>query len=226
MRLLPLAALLFAVALPAAERSLFNGKDLDGWKGLDFWTVEDGAITGRTTKEKPTKGNTFIVWQGGKVSDFELTFRYRIVGGNSGVQYRSKLVDEKGFVVAGYQGDFEAGKTYSGILYEERGRGILAKRGEKVVIKEGADAKKPKIEITGSLGKTEEIQAKIKAGDWNEYRVVAKGGHLQHFINGVQTVDVTDETAVGARKGLLALQLHAGPPMVVQFKDLVLKEIK
>jgi hypothetical protein len=68
--------------------------------------------------------------------------------------------------------------------------------------------------------------AKIKAGDWNEYRVVAKGGHLQHFINGVQTVDVTDETAVGAKKGLLALQLHAGPPMVVQFKDLILKEIK
>ncbi len=226
MRLLPLAALLLAVALPAAERSLFNGKDLDGWKGLDFWTVEDGAITGRTTKEKPTKGNTFIVWQGGKVSDFELTFRYRIVGGNSGVQYRSKLVDEKGFVVAGYQGDFEAGKTYSGILYEEKGRGILAKRGEKVVIKEGADAKKPKIEVTGSLGKTEEIQAKIKAEAWNEYRIVAKGGHLQHFINGVQTVDVTDETAVGAKQGLLALQLHAGPPMVVQFKDIVLKEIK
>ena len=142
------------------------------------------------------------------------------------MQYRSKLVDEKGFVIAGYQGDFEAGKTYSGILYEEKGRGILAKRGEKVVVKEGADAKKPKIEVTGSLGKTEEIQAKIKAEAWNEYRVVAKGGHLQHFINGVQTVDVTDETAVGAKKGLLALQLHAGPPMVVQFKDIVLKEIK
>jgi hypothetical protein len=94
------------------------------------------------------------------------------------------------------------------------------------VIKEGADAKKPKIEVTGSLGKTDEIQAKIKAGDWNEYRVVAKGGHLQHFINGVQTIDVTDETAVGAKKGLLALQLHAGPPMVVQVKDIVLKEIK
>ena len=165
------------------------------------------------------------MWEG-EVADFELKFQYKIIGGNSGVQYRSKLVDEKGFVIAGYQGDFEAGKTYSGILYEEKGRGILAKRGEKVVVKEGADAKKPKIEVTGSLGKTDEIQAKIKAGDWNEYRVVAKGGHLQHFINGVQTVDVTDETAVGAKKGLLALQLHAGPPMVVQVKDIVLKEIK
>ena len=220
---LALAALCAAVS--AEDKNLFNGKDLAGWKGLDFWSVEDGCITGRTTKDKPTKGNTFLVWEG-EVADFELTFQYKIVGGNSGVQYRSKLVDAKGFVISGYQGDFEAGKTYSGILYEERGRGILAKRGEKVVIKEGKEANKPKIEVTGSLGKTDEIQAKIKAGDWNEYRVVAKGGHLQHFINGVQTVDVTDETAVGAKKGLLALQLHAGPPMVVQVKDIVLKEIK
>jgi len=220
---LALAALCAAVS--AEDKNLFNGKDLAGWKGLDYWSVEDGAITGRTTKENPTKGNTFLVWEG-EVADFELTFQYKIVGGNSGVQYRSKLVDAKGFVIAGYQGDFEAGKTYSGILYEERGRGILAKRGEKVVIKEGKEANKPKIEVTGSLGKTDEIQAKIKADAWNEYRVVAKGGHLQHFINGVQTVDVTDETAVGAKKGLLALQLHAGPPMVVQVKDIVLKEIK
>jgi len=223
---LALAALCASVS--AEDKNLFNGKDLTGWKGLDFWSVEDGVITGRTTKEKPTKGNTFLVWEG-EVADFELTFQYKIVGGNSGVQYRSKLVDAKGFVISGYQGDFEAGKKYSGILYEEKGRGILAERSQKVVIKEGAspkDPKKPKIEVTGSLGKTEEIQAKIKSEAWNEYRVVAKGGHLQHFINGVQTVDVTDETAVGAKQGLLALQLHAGPPMVVQFKDLVLKEIK
>lgn len=223
MRLTLFTALLLAASLPGAERSLFNGKDLTGWKGLDFWTVEDGAITGRTTKEKPTKGNTFLVWEG-EVADFELTFRYKIVGGNSGVQYRSKLVDEKGFVVAGYQGDFEAGKTYSGILYEEKGRGILAKRGEKVTVSEGADPKKPRVTVEGSLGKSDEIQALIKNEDWNEYRVVAKGGRLQHFINGRQTVDVTDTTAVGAKKGLLALQLHAGPPMVVQFKDIVLKE--
>lgn len=223
-----LAFAALCASVSAEDKNLFNGKDLTGWNGLDFWSVEDGVITGRTTKEKPTKGNTFLVWEG-EVADFELTFQYKIVGGNSGVQYRSKLVDAKGFVISGYQGDFEAGKKYSGILYEEKGRGILAERSQKVVIKEGAnpkDPKKPNIEVTGSLGKTEEIQAKINAEAWNEYRVVAKGGHLRHFINGVQTVDVTDETAVGARKGLLALQLHAGPPMVVQFKDLVLKEIK
>ena len=221
---LALAALCASVS--AESKNLFNGKDLAGWKGLDFWSVEDGAITGRTTKEKPTKGNTFLVWQGGEIGDFEFTFKYKIVGGNSGVQYRSKVVDEKGYVVAGYQADFEAGKTYSGILYEEKGRGILAQRGQKTVIKDGEKPGKAKVEVTGEVGKSAEIQAKIKAEDWNEYRIVAQGGHLQHFINGVQTVDVTDETAVGAKKGILALQLHAGPAMVVQFKDLVLKEGK
>jgi hypothetical protein len=218
---------LFALASTAfaEDKNLFNGKDLTGWKGLDFWSVEDGCIVGRTTKEKPTKGNTFLVYKD-EVADFELTFKYKIVGGNSGVQYRSKVVDEKAFVVAGYQADFEAGKTYSGILYEEKGRGILAQRGQKTVIKEGAAPNKPKVEVAGEVGKSAEIQAKIKSEDWNEYRIVAQGGHLQHFINGVQTVDVTDETAVGAKKGVLALQLHAGPAMVVQFKDLILKETK
>jgi hypothetical protein len=229
--LLALAALCASVS--AESKNLFNGKDLAGWKGLDFWSVEDGAITGRTTKEKPTKGNTFLVWEG-EVADFELTLQYKIVDldgksekfGNSGIQYRSRVINAEKFVVGGYQADFECGKGYSGILYEEQGRGILAKRGEKVVIHEGKDAKKPKLEVTGSLGKSDEIQAKIKSADWNEYRIVAKGGHLQHFINGVQTVDVTDETAVGAKKGVLALQLHAGTAMTVQFKDIVLKEIK
>jgi len=221
-----LALLALASSAVAEDKNLFNGKDLAGWKGLDFWSVEDGCITGRTTKEKPTKGNTFLVWQGGEVGDFEFTFKYKIVGGNSGVQYRSKVVDEKNFVVAGYQADFEAGKTYSGILYEEKGRGILAQRGQKTVIKDGEKPGKAKVEVAGEVGKSADIQAKIKAEDWNEYRIVAQGGHLQHFINGVQTVDVTDETAVGAKKGILALQLHAGPAMVVQFKDLVLKETK
>jgi Domain of Unknown Function (DUF1080) len=220
-----LALLALASTALAEDKNLFNGKDLTGWKGLDFWSVEDGCITGRTTKEKPTKGNTFLVYKD-EVADFELTFKYKIVGGNSGVQYRSKLTDEKAFVVAGYQADFEAGKTYSGILYEEKGRGILAQRGQKTVIKEGAAPTKPKIEVAGEVGKSAEIQAKIKADDWNDYRIVAQGGHLQHFINGVQTIDVTDETALGAKKGILALQLHAGPAMVVQFKDLVLKETK
>ncbi|TSA35054.1 MAG: DUF1080 domain-containing protein, partial [Opitutales bacterium] len=176
----PLALFAFVTlcaTVSAEDKNLFNGKNLTGWKGLDFWSVKDGAITGQTTAEHPTKGNTFLIWDG-EVADFELTLQYKIVDldgksekfGNSGIQYRSKVVDEKGFVVAGYQGDFECGKAYSGILYEEKGRGILAKRGEKVVIHEGKDPKKPKLEVTGSVGKSDEIQAKIKAADWNEYR--------------------------------------------------------
>lgn len=218
----------------AGETQLFNGKDLTGWKGQpEFWSVKDGAITGQTTKEVPVKENTFLIWDG-EVGDFELSFKYKIVDengeakgfGNSGVQYRSKVVKPEYSVLSGYQADFEVGKTYSGILYEEKGRGILAKRGEKVVIHEGAAPNKPKLEVTGEVGKSDEIQAGIHLGDWNDYKIVAKGGHLQHFINGMQTVDVTDETAVGAKTGLLGLQLHAGKPMTVQFKDIVLKTDK
>ena len=203
-------------------KPIFNGTDLTGWKGVDgFWSVKDGAITGQTTQENPVKANTFLIWEG-EVGDFQLTFKYKIVGGNSGVQYRSKVVDPAYSVVAGYQADFEAGKTYSGILYEEKGRGILAQRGQIVTITEG-EAGKPKIEVTGSVGRSDEIQDAIKADDWNTYKIIAKGNRLKHYINGRQTVDVTDETAVGAKKGVLALQLHAGGPMTVQFKDVVLK---
>jgi hypothetical protein len=223
-----------APASAPEAKVLFNGKDLTGWAGLDYWSVRDGVITGQSTAERPLKSNTFLVWQGGDVADFELTFKYKVVDqhgksagfGNSGVQYRSWIAEPKHFVVGGYQADFECGTTWSGILYEEKGREILAKRGEKVVIEEGVDAKHPKITVVGQLGKSEDIQAVIKPADWNDYRIVAKGNHLQHFINGVQTVDVVDRTAFGAKKGVLALQLHGGDPMMVQFKDLVLKEIK
>ncbi len=221
-----------ATAANADEKQLFNGHDLAGWKGQpEFWSVKDGAITGQTTAENPVKENTFLIWQDGEVGDFELTLKYKIIDangasngfGNSGIQYRSKVVKPEYSVVAGYQADFECGQTYSGILYEEKGRGILAKRGEKVVITEGENAGKPKIDVAGSVGKSEDIQAAIKPADWNEYKIVAKGGHLQHFINGKQTIDVTDKTEIGAKEGVLALQLHAGNPMTVQFKDIVLK---
>ena len=142
-------AILIALSLGsfvhADEKILFNGKDLTGWKGLPaFWSVKDGAITGQTTAANPVKENTFLIWDG-EVGDFELHFKYKITdgdgkaekGGNSGVQYRSKIVKPEYFVMSGYQADFEVGKTYSGILYEEKGRGILAKRGEKVVHQRG-----------------------------------------------------------------------------------------
>jgi hypothetical protein len=240
MRFLPsiLALSVLTLGAAAAEKQLFNGKDLTGWEGNPkLWSVQDGAITGKTGEDADTKikHNTFLVWKGGTVGDFELTLKYRIEKGNSGIQYRSKVESsgEFGPIVGGYQADFEAGKTYSGILYEERRRGILAQRGQQTKVvtqaKSPADpkAKDFNVEVTGSVGDTNEIQAAIKHEDWNEYKVVAKGNHLKHYINGKKTVDVTDEdSAHAAKDGILALQIHVGPPMVVQFKDIVLKDLK
>lgn len=217
----------FARPLFAADdsgfKAIFNGKDLSGWTGNPkLWSVKDGAITGQTTAADPIKENTFLIYTNGVVGDFELRFSYKIVGGNSGVQYRSKVFDPAKWIVGGYQADFEAGTTYSGILYEERmSRGIMAERGQKVVWDK--DGKK---EVVGKVGDSAEIQASIKKEDWNEYVVIAKGNHLQHFINGKQTVDVTDNTeGKHASSGVLAFQVHAGPPMVVQFKDVKLKNL-
>ncbi len=231
-RLLALTATFLALtsahAVEDGFKSIFNGKTLDGWEGHEsIWSVQDGAITGQTKADTGLKHNTFLVWKGGAVGDFELRLSYKIVAGNSGIQYRSKVAEHgaQGPIVGGYQADFEAGKTYSGILYEERGRGILAQRGQKTRITMGADGK-TKIEPIGSVGKSEEIQAKIKDEDWNNYVVIAKGNHLQHFINGVPTVDVVDEdTANAAKSGVLAFQVHVGPPMVVQFKDVRVKNL-
>lgn len=125
----------------------------------------------------------------------------------------------------GYQADFEVGPTYSGILYEEGGRGILCERGRKVVIHD--DQGKTKIEVVGQLGDTKEIQAAIHTNDWNDYVVIARGNHIQQWINGRQTVDVIDEQeSKAARSGILALQLHAGPPMKIQFKNIRIKSLK
>jgi hypothetical protein len=228
-------ATLVAAASPVTAQeagftSLFNGRDLTGWTGNpELWSVQDGAITGVTKADPKLTHNTFLVWTNGTTEDFELRLSYRIVKGNSGIQYRSKVMEQGKFgpIVGGYQADFEAGKTYSGILYEERGRGILAQRGQKTVIQpDPANPQKHKVEVTGSVGKSDEIQAKIKDEDWNDYVVIARGNHLQHFINGVPTVDVTDEhDAKAANSGVLALQIHVGPPMSVQFKNVRLKRL-
>jgi len=222
-----------AVAAEPGFKSLFNGQNLTGWSGNpDLWSVEDGCITGRTKADPKLTHNTFLVYTNEDVSDFELRFSYKIVNGNSGVQYRSKVIEQGKFgpIVGGYQADFEAGTMFSGILYEERFRGILALRGEKTVIteveeeKDGKLQKKTKKEVVGSLGKSADIQAHIKHEDWNDYVVIAQGNHLQHFINGQQTVDVIDNaTAKAAKSGVLALQIHVGPPMTVQFKNMRIK---
>jgi len=200
---------------------IFDGETLTGWEGKpEFWRVEDGAIVGQTTPENPTKGNTFLIWRAGLVDDFELELEYRLTGGNSGIQYRSRDLGD--FVVGGYQADFEAGAKHSGILYEEKGRGILCTRGQRVTI--AADGKK----VPGEpIGETAKLQEAIKQGEWNTYRVVAKGPRLQHIINGQLMSETIDEQpGKRADQGVLALQVHAGPPMKVEFKNIRLKRTR
>lgn len=229
------AALLVAFAVQAQDvepgfKSLFNGKDLTGWAGrTNHWSVEDGVITGVTSKENPAKGNNFLIAKEANgsntvVGDFEIRFSYKFSSewGNSGLQYRS--LDKGNFVVHGYQGDFEVGTGYSGILYEEgKTRGIMCARGEKVVF--GEDGKKT---VAGKTEKTsKEIQDAIKKGDWNDYVIIAKGNHLQHFINGNMTADIVDnDPKKQALSGILAFQIHGGPPMKIQFKNVRIKTLK
>lgn len=221
-------SLLHAGDNEAGFEPIFNGKDLAGWDGNPkLWSVRDGIITGQTTKENPAKGNTFLIWTNGTVGDFELHCSFKIVPGdeqgfaNSGIQYRSKVIDSTNWVVGGYQADMEAGPTYTGILYEERQRTLMAARGEKVVWDKDCNK-----QVVGSLGKSEEIQAAIKPREWNDYTIIAKGNHLQQWINGAQTIDVVDDCeAQRAMSGVIALQLHAGPPMTVQFQNIRLKKL-
>lgn len=214
-----LAGIVSASAGVAQEaKSLFNGKDLSGWRGkTDFWSVEDGAITGRTTKEKTLSKNSFLIWEG-EVADFELELDYKMIGGNSGIQYRSKVIDEAEFIVGGYQADIDATLVYAGINYEERGRGIICKRGQRTTI----DAEGKKSEEV--IAKDDDLKKVIKNEDWNHYKVVAKGNKLSHYINDTLMSETIDnQPSKASTKGVLALQIHVGPPMVVQFKNLKLK---
>jgi hypothetical protein len=224
----PLAAALLtlvAVAGPAAAAddegftSLFNGKDLSGWEGdTRYWSVEDGAITAQTTPDNLLKSNTFLIWRGGQPAGFELRVTYKIKGGNSGVQYRSKVLDEAKFVVGGYQADIDSAPRYTGINYEERGRGILAERGQRVTI--ASDGKK----TVETFGDKDELQKVVKVEDWNEYVITALGNRLTHTLNGTLMSEVIDnQEGKVASSGVIALQVHAGPPMKVQFKDVRIK---
>jgi hypothetical protein len=214
-----------ALKLEPGVESLFDGVSLDGWDGLpEHWMVEDGAITGYTEVDRPLNHNTFLVWNGGTVENFELRFKYRIFNGNSGVQYRSQVQDFNRFIVGGYQADMEAGQQYSGILYEERGRGILALRGQRTrVIEENGQ---PYVELIGTFADANELQQYIRSEDWNDYLIRANGNHLMHFINGKLMVDVVDgQASRAATSGVLAFQVHTGPAMKVQFKDIHLKRL-
>jgi hypothetical protein len=211
--------------------SLFDGKTLDGWKGdTKYWRVEDGAITGETTKDNPSKTGTFLVWAGGTVQDFELTCMARITGGNSGVEYRAR--DEKGdFQLAGYQFDFGPGESHNGKLYEDGtkakpGRAGLAYPGQNVVIRGRKDK-----QVVGSFGDKAKLKKGIDEGKWIQITIVARGNHIVHKLDDETVVEATDEDAQNRTldAGLLGFQIHGGNAsaggMKVQFKDIKLKKL-
>lgn len=217
--------------------SMFNGKNLDQWKGdTTYWHVKNGIIVGQETEATAPllKANTFLIWQGGQPSDFILKADYKISSkGNSGVQYRSEKVEGVPFGLKGYQFDMDGANHYTGQNYEERGRTILAFPGQKVTL---PNVSGPVSEyakgniwrasvITDTLISKEALEKLIKES-WNSLKIVAKGNHLQHYINGVLVCDITDDdTANRKSKGLIGLQLHAGHVMKVEFKNLEIKNL-
>jgi len=207
------------------EQSLFNGKDLEGWDGNPLhWSVEDGAIVGVNTKENPTKGNTFLIWKGGNLKDFDLTLECKIDSGNSGIQYRSfiKPGEHDGWRIGGYQADFESGDKYSGICYGEAFRGILCMRGDRTTLSRDQSGKL--VKSVEKIGETTKLGLSIKKKDWNTYRIVADGFRFEHYINGEKMCELIDEDENERRaEGLLAFQVHAGPPMKVYFRNIVLQ---
>jgi len=211
---------------PDGMKQLFNGKDLTGWDGdKRLWSFKDGVVHGETTKENPTKGNTFLIWKDGQLKDFELRLSFRIDHGNSGIQYRSKHLafkeaDENKWVVSGYQAEVENTPGKVGFLYHEKGRAYLCNVGDKVEITESGEKK-----VVGKLGEKAAIGETYKKSDWNDYVIIAQGNHIRHYLNGIQTIDLVDNDPKGsAASGILALQIHAGAPMVVEFKNVRLKQ--
>lgn len=197
---------------------LFNGKDLTGWEGeSDFWSVQDGMIIGKTTAEKKVPFNKFVIWRGGTVKNFELRVVLKQAGNNSGIQYRSRELKEVGpFSVGGYQCDIHPSPAYNGMLYEERGRGIVCQNGQKVIV----DDKGGKWIVSSTA------PVECKNDEWHEFTLIAQGNHLIHKIDGKTTMELYDhDTAKRALEGILAIQLHGGPPMTVQVKNIRLKTL-
>lgn len=209
-------------AQPKLERGfkyIFNGKNLTGWEGnSQYWSVEEGALTGKT--DGTLKRNSFIIWRGGTVKNFEMRVQVKITkDGNSGLQYRSAPLPEVGpDVLTGYQCDVVQNRNdYNGMLYEERGRRIISHTGEKVVVDANGQPW-----VVGSVPGVKNFSA----DEWHEYRVLVVGNHHQHWIDGVLTTDVVDHDAVGRRlAGLVGVQVHVGPPMKVQYRNWRIKHL-
>lgn len=201
---------------------IFDGKTLKGWDGNpDAWRVENEAIVGESTAEKPLKANTFLIYRGSQPGDFELKLEYRINSTNSGVQYRSaELPDVGKWVLKGYQADIDFNNQYTGQLYEERGRGFLAMRGQVTQLTPG------KKQVIANLRSGDDLKAAIKNNDWNQLHIIARGNRLTHILNGHLMAETIDDDPAGrAMGGLIGFQMHTGPPMKVEYRNIWLKNL-
>ena len=220
-------------------KSIFDGKTLKGWEGdPTYWRVENGNLVGELTPATPLKTNTFIIWRGGETKDFELKAQVRITAnGNTGINYRSEQLKDVPFAMKGYQADIDGKNRYTGQNYEERGRTTLAYRGEIATINpQPSTAEKLQSSIknnawteriiSGSLGDKDSLGSLIKSEDWNECHIIVKGNRLQHYINGKLMSDVTDNDPANRKmSGLLGVQVHVGPPMKVEYRNIQLKQL-
>ena len=220
---------------------IFDGETLKDWEGdTTYWRAEGGSLIGEVTPTTLLKSNTFIVWQGGRPADFELKLEFRIAeAGNSGINYRSEVLKGVPHALKGYQADIDGKNNYTGQNYEERKRTTLAYRGEKVTVHSQDNPTDPeslranvknnawtKRDVTGSLGNADSLKLVIKSGDWNTCHIIAKGNHLQHYVNDVLMSYVIDDDSVNrTMSGLLGVQVHVGPPMTVEYRNILLKQL-
>jgi Domain of Unknown Function (DUF1080) len=212
---------------------LFNGKDLTNWEGYPgYWSVKDDAITGTETSDKSK--HTFLVLSASKAEpakfgNFEMHFAYRWTEkgnrGNSGLQFRSKIIDAASYKVGGYQADLDVNAQYDGGYYDEAGvagnRGIFSPRGFKTTW--NADNKKKQEPLaSGKSGK--ELKSIIKPiGEWNTYILVADHNHMTSKVNGELMAELIDDSPKALKEGVLAFQIHQGATMTIQFKDVKIK---
>ena len=220
------AAQVMPTAAPRDEtgfESIFDGQSLKNWDGDPvYWRVADGCLVGEVTPATLLKQNSFVIWRGGTTKDFELKLQYRISArGNSGVNYRSEQIEGQRFALRGYQADIDGQQRYTGQNYEEKGRTFLALRGD--VSRVDADGK---ARIIGQVGDKDALAAHAKAEDWNEYHLIARGNVLTHLLNGHLMSVVIDDDPKGRKfDGLLGVQVHVGPPMKVEFRNIRLKRL-
>ena len=215
--LIGMVALTAATGCLAEARSLFNGKDLEGWDTAPgWWWVEDGALTSESTKEKPCKTCNYLIWKGGQPKDFELTADFKLSKeGNSGIQIRSEA--RPNWDTYGFQADMTGDGELVGFVYHHK-HGLIAGRGEDVTV--DAEGKR----TVKRLGDPAELLKSYKMEDWNHYRVVCRGPLIETYINGVKMCRFISERKEDAVGGLIGLQMHPGPPMKVQFKNIKLTE--